>query len=48
MKIFPLGTDVFHANEWQNEANSCDQHHTKVRTPVPIVRTLGGPQGQSR
>jgi len=43
MKICPLGTDIFHVNGRQNEANSCNQHHTLERAPVPIVRRLGSP-----
>jgi hypothetical protein len=43
MKICPLGTEVLHAKRRQNEANSCDQHHTEERAPVPIVGRIGAP-----
>jgi len=44
MQICPLAAaQQCHANGRQNEANSCDQHHTQESAPVTIVRGLGGP-----
>ena len=44
MQICPLAAaQQCHANGRQNEANSCDQHHTQESNPVTIVRGLGGP-----